>query len=663
MSPPFHDSSTAYRLDIDGLRAIAVLAVVCYHLSIGPFAGGFVGVDVFFVISGYLITGIVQRQVEVEKFSYAAFYEKRVRRLAPALFAVLLATLAIGIWILLPTDLILLGKSTLSTLLFGSNIFFLRQSGYFDSTSAINPLLNMWSLAVEEQFYMALPVLLLLVHRFARTRLRTALAVCAVLSFAGCVVAQTWRPAAPFYLSPFRAWELLVGGLLAVDSLPVITNRWVCEAVSGAALLALFGSTMWMEAGATFPGWRAAIPVLATGVLIHAGEQAGATSTVHRVLRSRPLTFVGLISYSLYLWHWPLLALTKYEEGMPAGPLGSERWLILTFAVVLAVASYRWIEQPLRRNTPQRTYSRTQVFRAATAAGCMLAGIALVVTLDRGLQFRASREVAAVDALRAEPVAYAHCDARTPDEGLCRIGDPHATPVSLLWGDSWAVAWAPAFDAALRRRRESAYLAVHSACAPLLGVMNPVAGNDRCLAFTERTVAWIRQHRPSIIFMVASWPSYASPRGQFTLHDSAGHVGNTLVFASAFERTVDAVAPLSRTLLVVGPTPGAPGNVLLRLALSLEGKSTLPAAKSTEEVESTNAYFWRVALRTKSEGSHGLILVDPTPWFCGSSHCRYLAPGGLPLYRDDGGHLNDAGAKFIAPMLSSTLHKELGKGN
>ena len=194
-----------YRRDIDGLRALAVLAVVLYHFGIGPFDGGFVGVDVFFVISGYLITGIIQKEIDTNGFTFTGFYERRVRRLFPALFAMLLVTLVVGCFLLLPSDLVKLGNSTLATLLFVSNAWFMLQSGYFDASSDLNPLLHTWSLAVEEQFYIGLPILLLLAAKFARRHLKWLLLGSAVLSLLACIVVQSMQAKLTFFLSPFRA--------------------------------------------------------------------------------------------------------------------------------------------------------------------------------------------------------------------------------------------------------------------------------------------------------------------------------------------------------------------------------------------------------------------------------------------------------------------------
>ena len=294
-------SASHYRSDIDGLRAIAVLSVVLYHFGIGGLQGGFVGVDVFFVISGYLITGIIQSELARGEFTLARFYERRARRIFPALFVMLLVTMLAGLFVLLPSDLARLGQAATATVLFVSNALYFRQSGYFDDASDFNALLHTWSLGVEEQFYVGLPLLLMLVHRYRPQWLLRVIAACALLPFAACVLVQPILAKAVFFLSPFRAWELLLGSLVALGAAPQVRNGTLRAVLSVAALAALLGAIAFMRSGVDFPGWKAAIPVLATAVLLHLG--AGGRTWVGGVLSWRPLVFVGLISYSLYLWH------------------------------------------------------------------------------------------------------------------------------------------------------------------------------------------------------------------------------------------------------------------------------------------------------------------------------------------------------------------------
>lgn len=638
-----------YRQDIDGLRAIAVLAVVLYHYGIGGFQGGFVGVDVFFVISGYLITGIIHKEIGRDQFTFTGFYERRIRRIFPALFAMMLTTLIVGTALLLPSDLERLGNSTLATLFFGSNVLFWRQSGYFDSSSEYNPLLHTWSLSVEEQFYIGLPILLILLHRYAKNWLKSALVVCAIASFALCVWMQAIRPSAAFFLLPFRAWELLLGGWLAIGVIPPIQDARVRLLVSTAALALLLCSLWWINSGPTFPGWQAALPVVATAALLHAGAQG--SSPVQRLLSVKPLVFVGLISYSLYLWHWPLVVFVRYFNGMEPLTPGTSG-LLLVAAILLATASYRWIETPLRRRQAGAASHHRNLFIGTTAAGCLLAGTALAVQMQDGWQTRFSPEVVALDKARHPIIPFRECDRRTPDfnSDVCRIGAAGKTPSVLLWGDSHALALAPGLDEILKQHGASGILAVNSACPPLFGVKNPI--RMLCHSDNERLLSEISARRFDTIVMVASWSSYSDQAGQYTFFDDQGRVGNENVFEPALGRTLSKINPLAERILLLGPTPGAPNDIPFHMAISKWKMKQAPDGKATKYYISQNENFWK-AVKNQRKNSK-IVAIDPISWFCDQDSCRYSTEDNQLMYRD-GGHLNVTGAQFVASRIDPTL--------
>ncbi len=340
-----------YRPDIDGLRAIAVTAVILFHAHLFPFASGYVGVDIFFVISGYLIGGIILREVRSGRFSFAMFYARRARRILPALFTVVLTTCLAGWFLFSPLQFRGVGATATSALLGVSNISFFRFRDYFGPDARLHPLLMTWSLGVEEQFYLLFPFLVFAIGRWARGRTLAVLAVTSLLSF----IASTWctytHPAAAFYLLPFRAWELGVGVILASTELtrgtghgttPPLPSTKIRQILgfSGLALLAV--AIFAFNEATPFPGFVAVLPVLGTAALISARS-----SWVNRaVLSSRPMVLIGAVSYSWYLWHWPLMSYVRnvaFDE--PAPPV-----MIITAAVsfCLAVLSWRFVEQPFR---------------------------------------------------------------------------------------------------------------------------------------------------------------------------------------------------------------------------------------------------------------------------------------------------------------------------
>ena len=632
-----------YRPDIDGLRAVAVLSVVLYHFGLGGLQGGFVGVDVFFVISGYLITGIIHSEMQCGEFTLARFYERRARRIFPALFVVLLATMVAGLWILLPSDLARLGQSTVATILFVSNLQYFRESGYFDSSSEFNPLLHTWSLGVEEQFYLGLPLLLMFLWRFWPKGLGRALAACAVLSFVACVVMQPMVAKAAFFLSPFRAWELLLGSMLGIGLIPRIENKAMRNGCAVLALLALLGSVVFMQSGIDFPGWKAAIPVIATAALLHVGASGG--SHVGRLLSWKPLVFVGLISYSLYLWHWPVLVLAKYRNAMealsPAFSVG-----LLASAFLLAIGSYYWVEQPFRksrRDGVRATSGRVFAVSGAMAAVLVSAGIGLKVS--EGLPMRVPEQVAALDRARMPVIPFQTCDKQLPAANLdnCVIGSKDAKTRALVWGDSHALAWLPGLDDALSARGERGSLAIMSACAPLLGVTNPK--NPKCTAYNDQVSEWVLSGKVDRVYLVAAWFAWSTPTGGYDLTDATGVKGNAEVFALSFRRTIEELSPHVGEIVVIAPTPGAVKFLPYRMAMAtwLGTAQPDPIGKPVYAAQAAN--FWKGVEGAKNH----VRIVDPARWFCDERHCRYMHRGQL-LYRD-GHHLNMEGARLAARDL------------
>ena len=635
-------SAVAYRPDIDGLRAIAVLAVVLYHFDVVGVRGGFVGVDVFFVISGYLITGIIQSELARGEFTLARFYERRARRIFPALFVMLLATMVAGIFLLLPSDLGRLGQATIATILFVSNGLYYERSGYFDEGSDFNPLLHTWSLGVEEQFYVGLPLLLMLVHRYKPAWLVRVIAVCALLSFVACVLAQPIVAKMVFFLSPFRAWELLLGALLALGAVRQFRNDTLRQAASAVALVVLLGAIASMRAGVDFPGWKAAIPVVATAMLLHSG--ASGRTWASAVLSWRPLVFVGLISYSLYLWHWPLMVFVKYRQGMPSLDM-VQVLVLLAAALLLAVASYRWVEQPFRRwRKDGQASARSHVFAASGVGALLLVGMGMGLVVSQGLPSRIPATALALDQARSPVIPYQECDGKPISiEGACRIGADGSSNVVLVWGDSWAIAWAPAIDEVLKHEGRAGLLAVRSACAPLPGVNNRKW--PACRERNAQVMAWIQKYRPEQVYLVAAWPAWTNLTGGYPLEDGSGVVGNDRIFAAAYPRTVQALKSYVKEIMVVAPVPGAPKFLPYQVAIADWSGGELPPPVIRADFDKESRNFWQVA----REPVAGVQMIDPTTWFCDQATCRYLDAGKL-LYRD-GHHLSLDGAGFAARHL------------
>lgn len=294
--------SLKYRADIDGLRAIAVLVVIFFHAGIPGFSGGFVGVDVFFVISGFLITSIIVNEIDEGKFSIARFYERRIRRIFPALFPVIVFTVVAGAFLYDFVSFKELGKSIVATTLFSSNIHFWHQAGYFDTESIRKPLLHTWSLAVEEQFYIVFPLLLLAINRFGKKLYLPWLLGIGLLSLFASIYGIYSNPSVTFYMVPTRAWELLAGSILALQRIPLLKSNSYRNLFSVTGFGLICYSVVCYTEATLFPGANALAPVIGASLIIYSGMEGGA-STVKKFLSVKPLVSIGLISYSLYLWH------------------------------------------------------------------------------------------------------------------------------------------------------------------------------------------------------------------------------------------------------------------------------------------------------------------------------------------------------------------------
>jgi len=346
-----------YRPDIDGLRALAVTPVILFHAGVAPFSGGFVGVDIFFVISGYLITAILLQDIAAQRFSILDFYARRARRILPALLVVVVVTLLASFFLLLPNELEQAAKAARRIAVFASNhLFWQTQNDYWQQNVLANqPLLHTWSLAVEEQFYFVIPLLLVLCSKLGR-RFGVLLALTS-LGVVSLFLSQYWLGndrAAAFYLLPSRAFELLVGAVLAVILQRGNKQRLFINQCLGSVGIIFIGvSIFFYHDKMPFPGAAALLPCLGAAALIYAGAaQSGQVGWVNRLLNMRTLVFVGLISYSLYLWHWPVLVLLRsagwYAWGLPEMPMA----IVLTGIFLLSWASWRWVELPFRlKNT------------------------------------------------------------------------------------------------------------------------------------------------------------------------------------------------------------------------------------------------------------------------------------------------------------------------
>lgn len=501
-----------YRSDIDGLRALAVLPVLFYHAGISFFSGGYVGVDIFFVISGFLITGLIIEELKSGTFSVANFYERRIRRIFPALFFMIFLVMLAGAFILLPREFSYYGKSAVATAVFVSNMFFWKTtSNYFDGPAETHPLLHTWSLAVEEQFYILFPVLLFVVYKYARKYLAQTLLLILLVSLVLSVWGVRNAPTATFYLAPTRAWELLIGSVLAIGFIPEIKRSSVASVMGLLGLGCIAYPVFFYDADTAFPGLAAVVPCLGAGLIIHAGSGNHET-LISKLLSSRLLVGVGLISYSLYLWHWPLIVFLRHHILLRAlTPV--ETFCVLAASFIMAIISWRYIEKPFRGK--QGFLTRPKLFSAGFASIALVTVLGLSLSMTSGLpsRFEGLDKVA----MQEEPAmpewaAYKRddCFVTTPDswnQASCKLSEGKADGGrALLWGDSYAAHYASGF---LQEQANTPFhLLQYTAprCPPLLDY--EAASNPECSVFNEAVLKLIKENKIDTVIMSAKWQSY-----------------------------------------------------------------------------------------------------------------------------------------------------------
>jgi peptidoglycan/LPS O-acetylase OafA/YrhL len=591
--------SIRYRADIDGLRAVAVLPVVLYHAHLAGFSGGFVGVDVFFVISGFLICSLIVEELRRGEFSILRFYERRCRRILPALFAMFLGTSALACVVLMPPDLASYGSSLLSSLAFVSNVYFWKVSGYFDGSAEFKPLLHTWSLSVEEQFYLVVPYLLLGICALFKKRYLTLLVPFALGSLALSDWAVSHAPNAAFYLLPTRFWEILLGGLLAVSSAQGPARRPLREGLALVGLLGILGATAFYSDETRFPGLAALAPCMGAALIIYAGLSG--ESLVGRLLSSAPFTFVGKISYSLYLWHWPLFALYRYRVARELTSLESVVLVALGFA--LAVASWHFVERPFRQ--ARGGVPRRLVFVGAGAGAVAAATFAGTALATNGLPSRVPGfEIVAAPGEQ-------EYDAGGSDD--CFLGDPQTFadwggercfvtrgrgPRVLLWGDSFAAHYVPGLAHQAEHLHADFLQYNLSACPPVFGF--DTMSSPSCRAFNDHVADVIRDYGIQAVVVSSRW-DYAFKR----------HVQPSDIRAS-----LERLRGLGVAVSVIGQSPLF-GNQVQTLFAQSGGART--------QSDGWGQVSFSADLNHKLAASlpDGVTFIDPLEHLCQLPACRY----------------------------------------
>ncbi|WP_373502411.1 acyltransferase family protein [Aestuariivirga sp.] len=622
----------SYRPDIDGLRAVAVLSVVIFHVFPAAIPGGFAGVDVFFVISGYLITGIILRERAAKAFSLVTFYARRIRRIFPALALVLALVLGFAWWSGLPHEFLAISRNTAASVVFAANFAFWSEINYFDPDKLTKPLLHLWSLGIEEQFYLVWPLLLMLVPlRFTRI----AMAAMAAASFAACVIVTASEPDTAFYLPFTRFWELAVGGLLAATAPSIALSAPLRNAASGIGAALLAASFSILDSNA-FPGAWALLPVAGSALVIAAGPNAPFNAIV---LGSRVPVFIGLISYPLYLWHWPLLSFATIINLPLDGVLPG--LIVIALSILCAWLTWVWVERSVRHRKGRAVVAALVAVMLAIGAVGLLGATGLLKPRLASSDLAQAISRAATE----ESLAFAAPTEKFFRGEITRFPSQVGGEVVFI-GDSNMLHYLPRIDELAARpdpKRLAISFITRGGCPPVTGVAKE--RNKTCLAFLKAALDEVRRPEVKRVVFAALWvPQLVS--SEFTVEADGRFLPLDQPEAQArallnFETQVAELNALGKDVVIVLPSPNEmkvmqPTRLLpvcARLGFCPAGPSPTPETYARADAEALTSAMRdklvEIARRT------GARTADPYDTLCGAERCPLSEDDGTLVYRDE----------------------------
>lgn len=648
----------AYRADIDGMRALAVWMVVIFHAFPKTLSGGFIGVDIFFVISGYLISTILFTQLQAGQFSLTGFYARRVRRIFPALITVLIACYVTGSQILFADEMAQLGKHIAAGAGFVANIALWFESGYFDAAADTKPLLHLWSLGIEEQFYFVWPLILWALWRMRHHRLTVILMLLAASLLWNLVMVKA-DPVATFYAPHTRFWELLAGGVLAYFALyrPItLPKRLNPSILAFVGLLMIVLAARLLTKESTFPGWWAMLPVVGAVLIILAGERAWLN---RRVLSHKVLVWFGLISFPLYLWHWPLLVFARVFEGDV--PDRYVRLALVALAVLLAWLTYRFIE------TPIRTGPKGRAKIAGLCAGMVLIGAVGYATYSGALSPHTSDAVKPyLASITTSPrkegcfeIVHAH---DTAENWFCTLGKKDAPIRAFAFGDSHALSLIPALEKLGEHKAIGIAFTGFSGCPPVLGVqsMRGAAWNEKhdCKKLNARIFDYVKTHKIPAVILSARWSYYttgASRPKEFNpiaVDENAKITveSSRAALAHGLKETIAAYRAIGVNVYVVDDNPQQQRHPKDALRRAMMQEALSDAALNGYAVSAKEHHAHQAAARDVIDANAaGAIRLNFDAALCDEAACPLVKDGAF-LYSDDD-HLSIDGAQTIYPLL------------
>lgn len=659
------DINAHYRNDIDSLRALAVIPVVFFHAEFSFISGGFIGVDIFFVISGFLITGILLREIRNGSYSLLNFYDRRIRRILPALMVVVVTTLAFGWLILKPEEVDSLAKSAIASIGFSSNIWFWRSSlEYFGPNVSLAPLLHTWSLSVEEQFYILFPLLVLVAHRFGPKYLGRIVLASTLISFLLACFFVYVKPSATFYLLPTRAWELGMGALLAIYSQRI--SHFVDdfrEALSILGLALVLIPMFLYSKLITFPGLFALAPCMGAFIILAIGAN-GATRTL-QVLQWPWLMWIGKISYSLYLVHWPIVVFVRYLSN------GSEfndltKYLIVLASFLCAIFLWRIVELPFR----SKVFNRKKVFINAGLAMSVTAALSVsIITFDESKYPLSVDEKKIAESFSDRAVTPTNCTTFISGEGVCPIGLSGIDADSydfILFGDSHALSISAEVDKSAKITGRSG-LMTSLICPPLLETYRLIA--PKCTEYTSSVVNWI-SNRSDIrtVILHARWAYYESgtdvggktggdKHKLLLVRDAIDSEGMDphAIFERGFRKMMDSLIASGRKIVIIESVPEAGWDVPNALLLKARWNLSAPQAPSSEDTAFRQAGVKSVFNTYKDHPQ--VRFVSPSEIMCGKERC-IVEYNGVPLYYDDNHLTKSASSLLFREIFIKELSRE-----
>ncbi len=660
-----------FRKDIQGLRAISVLLVIFYHFSIPGFSGGYVGVDIFFVISGFLITGIIVRRMDEGRFSFGEFYKGRAFRILPALMVTIGASLLAALWLLLPTDLIAFAESAVYAQLFAANLYFFQTIDYFTAGADTMPLIHTWSLAVEEQFYLVVPIGLFLFFKWKQGRaiLPAVLLILAIASFASFIRANSIDQQSAFYLPHNRAWEFLVGSLVyfALRGGRVLTPSGFTQ------FLAALGGAMILVSLVLFPilstdsfnVWQVALSVIGSALILYVG--AFSSPLISRILSQQPLTFIGNISYSAYLVHWPIFVFYAYHNIVELSRM--EVGMLVLASLLIAALSYWLIEQPARHRFQFKSHSGMKI--SAIYLGVTAVFTAILISLSQTGGWPERFPVAAIDYVEYE-------QHRNPRRNECHVGPgpwipfdeaciygADTEPKFMVWGDSHADALVNEIGLLAEKNGEALRFESYSGCPTVINVRRQNYEANLCPQFNEAMLQGLARH-PEIhtVILIARHSVYVEgttrdygPAERYSdqnvlvtnLDESISELApRKEYYAQQFEQTIERIAAMNRRIVLVYPVPEIAYDVprtLARFVAQGRSPSDLTIAKS--DYETRNEFIIGVMDSFENES---IVRVKPADKLCESDRCITVNDGDSLYFDDD--HLSLEGGAYISELFA-----------